>query len=248
MGVKRKGIILAGGSGTRLYPVTQAISKQLMPVYDKPMIYYPISTLMSCGIREILLITTSTDQNNFKNLLGDGSQFGIKLNYAIQNEPNGLAESFIIGEEFIEENDVALILGDNLFSGVDFGTSLQVFNGKKGAHIFTYVVSNPTQYGVVEVNENGEPLSIEEKPHQPKSNQAITGIYFFDNKVVEYAKSVRSETLRSRSRRNRAIKRMAKRECPPIAKKLSSSPTCSAPVSSANKSQRRISVEVFGAR
>jgi glucose-1-phosphate thymidylyltransferase len=185
-----KGIVLAGGTGSRLWPLTISVSKQLLPIYDKPMIYYPISTLMSCGIREILLITTSTDQNNFKNLLGDGSQFGIKLNYAIQNEPNGLAESFIIGEEFIEENDVALILGDNLFSGVDFGTSLQVFNGKKGAHIFTYVVSNPTQYGVVEVNENGEPLSIEEKPHQPKSNQAITGIYFFDNKVVEYAKSV----------------------------------------------------------
>jgi len=185
-----KGIVLAGGTGSRLWPLTISVSKQLLPIYDKPMIYYPISSLMSCGIREILLITTSTDQNNFKNLLGDGSQFGIKLNYAIQNEPNGLAESFIIGEEFIEENDVALILGDNLFSGVDFGTSLQVFNGKKGAHIFTYVVSNPTQYGVVEVNENGEPLSIEEKPHQPKSNQAITGIYFFDNKVVEYAKSV----------------------------------------------------------
>jgi len=185
-----KGIVLAGGTGSRLWPLTISVSKQLLPIYDKPMIYYPISTLMSCGIREILLITTSTDQNNFKNLLGDGSQFGIKLNYAIQNEPNGLAESFIIGEEFIEENDVALILGDNLFSGVDFGTSLQVFNGKMGSHIFTYVVSNPTQYGVVEVNENGEPLSIEEKPHQPKSNQAITGIYFFDNKVVEYAKSV----------------------------------------------------------
>jgi glucose-1-phosphate thymidylyltransferase len=185
-----KGIVLAGGTGSRLWPLTISVSKQLLPIYDKPMIYYPISTLMSCGIREILLITTSTDQNNFKNLLGDGSQFGIKLNYAIQNEPNGLAESFIIGEEFIEENDVALILGDNLFSGVDFGTSLQVFKGKKGAHIFTYIVSNPSQYGVVEVNENGEPLSIEEKPHLPKSNQAITGIYFFDNKVVEYAKSV----------------------------------------------------------
>ena len=185
-----KGIVLAGGTGSRLWPLTISVSKQLLPIYDKPMIYYPISTLMSCGIREILIITTSTDQKNFKNLLGDGSRFGIKLNYAIQNEPNGLAESFIIGEEFIEGSDVALILGDNLFSGVDFGASLKVFEERKGAHIFTYTVSNPTQYGVVEVNEIGEPLSIEEKPYQPKSNQAITGIYFFDNKVVEYAKSV----------------------------------------------------------
>jgi glucose-1-phosphate thymidylyltransferase len=185
-----KGIVLAGGTGSRLWPLTISVSKQLLPIYDKPMIYYPIATLMSCGIREILLITTSTDQNSFKNLLGDGSQFGITLSYAIQNEPNGLAESFIIGEEFIEENDVALILGDNLFSGVDFGASLKVFQERKGTHIFTYTVSNPMQYGVIELNENGEPISIEEKPLHPKSNQAITGIYFFDNKVVEYAKRV----------------------------------------------------------
>lgn len=185
-----KGIVLAGGTGSRLWPITRSVSKQLLPIYDKPMIFYPISTLMSCGIRDILLITTFTDQANFKNLLGDGSQFGVNLNYAIQNEPNGLAESFIIGADFIGGNDVALILGDNLFSGVDFGASLSVFQEKKGAHIFTYTVSNPTQYGVVEISEIGEPLSIEEKPRQPRSNHAITGIYFFDNKVVEYAKSV----------------------------------------------------------
>jgi glucose-1-phosphate thymidylyltransferase len=186
-----KGIVLAGGTGTRLWPLTISVSKQLLPIYDKPMIYYPISTLMSCGIREILLITTLSDQASFKNLLGDGSQFGIKLDYAIQSEPKGLAESFIIGEDFISENDVALILGDNLFSSVDFGPSLKIFQERKGAHIFVYTVSNPTAYGIVELNEIGDPVCIEEKPLQPKSHQAITGIYFFDKKVVEYAKGVR---------------------------------------------------------
>jgi glucose-1-phosphate thymidylyltransferase len=186
-----KGIVLAGGTGSRLWPLTISVSKQLLPIYDKPMIFYPISTLMSCGIRQILLITTFADQDNFKKLLGDGSQFGIKLSYAIQDKPNGLAESFLIGESFINKKDVALILGDNLFSEVNFQHAIQKFREKGGAHIFSYVVSNPKAYGVVELNKEGVPISIEEKPSEPKSNQAITGIYFFDKKVVEYAKNVK---------------------------------------------------------
>jgi glucose-1-phosphate thymidylyltransferase len=186
-----KGIVLAGGTGSRLWPLTISVSKQLLPIYDKPMIYYPISTLMSCGIREILLITTLSDQGNFKSLLGDGSKFGINLSYEIQDNPNGLAESFLIGDKFIANNDVALILGDNLFSEVNFQPALQAFREKGGAHIFTYTVSNPSAYGVVELSAEGAPISIEEKPSLPKSNQAITGVYFFDNRVVNYARRVR---------------------------------------------------------
>jgi len=185
-----KGIILAGGSGTRLYPITKGISKQLMPIYDKPMIYYPLSTLMMAGIRDILLITTPEDQSQFKRLLGDGSDIGINLQYAAQEQPNGLAEAFIIGEEFIGDDNVALILGDNIFYGHGFGDSLKECINPNGGTVFAYQVSDPERYGVVEFDENKRAISIEEKPEKPKSSMAVVGLYFYDNSVVEIAKNI----------------------------------------------------------
>lgn len=187
-----KGIILAGGSGTRLYPITLAISKQLMPIYDKPMIYYPLSTLMKAGIREILIITTPVDQDNFKKLLGDGSNFGCRFEYKIQEHPRGLADAYILGEDFIGDDDVAMILGDNIFYGSQVNELLSDIKGKKmrGAKIFAYWVSDPKRYGVVEFDNNMKAISIEEKPENPKSNYAQTGIYFSDSRVVDIAKNL----------------------------------------------------------
>ena len=187
----RKGIILAGGSGTRLYPLTKVVSKQLMPVYDKPMIFYPLSTLMLAGIKEIAIITTPEEQHRFQRLLGDGSQWGIKLEYIVQPSPDGLAQAFILAEDFIGEDDCALILGDNLFYGHKFSRLLQKADMQSGATIFGYRVANPKAYGVIELDENDKALSIEEKPVHPKSNYAATGLYFFDNRVIEFAKSVK---------------------------------------------------------
>ncbi|MDO6595864.1 glucose-1-phosphate thymidylyltransferase RfbA [Oceanihabitans sp. 2_MG-2023] len=186
-----KGIILAGGSGTRLHPLTKVVSKQLMPVYDKPMIYYPLTTLMSAGINEVLIISTSKEAGRFKELLGDGSDYGCTFKYAVQEQPNGLAEAFIIGEDFIGKDSVALILGDNIFYGSGLEQTLKATSNPTGGVIFAYHVQDPKRYGVVEFDENNKAISIEEKPSEPKSNYAVPGIYFYDNTVIEIAKNIK---------------------------------------------------------
>jgi glucose-1-phosphate thymidylyltransferase len=186
-----KGIILAGGSGTRLYPITKGISKQIMPVYDKPMIYYPLSVLMLAGIQDILIITTPEDSSQFQKLLGNGNEFGCRLSYAVQEVPNGLAQAFVIGEEFVGKDKVALILGDNIFYGSGFSKLVQSFNNVEGAAVFAYEVSDPERYGVVEFDGNLNAISIEEKPANPKSNYAVPGLYFYDNSVIEIAKNIK---------------------------------------------------------
>ena len=186
-----RGIILAGGSGTRLHPITQGVSKQMLPVYDKPMIYYPLSILMMAGIKEVLVISTPDDLPGFQRLLGDGSRIGIEISFAVQPSPDGLAQAFLIGEEFIGNEKVCLVLGDNIFYGTGLGTALKANSEVQGGHIFAYHVNNPQEYGVVEFNKEGLAISIEEKPKNPKSNYAIPGLYFYDNSIIEIAKAIK---------------------------------------------------------